>query len=157
MAPDPNSQDVVNALLDLTDLGGASGLGPLRRLAHLSPISSPTEAFSELQAFHQPLIDPVFNTPTPPTLDFHQGLTGLNNYPVVLRMFNLVFDLEIAFPDRLSYGQIKVLVTPKWSSQLGNLSKNVTPWTVTNFGASTFQPWNQGPRLHQRDDESRRP
>jgi hypothetical protein len=108
-------------------------------------LSVPVSAFEQVRAFHAPLPDLSYAIPETPTLDFHQGLTGLNNYPDILRLLNLVFDLEVKVPTGTPDGDFTVLVTPTWSSRLGAASKDVTPWTAATITSTVFLPTPQGP------------
>jgi hypothetical protein len=108
-------------------------------------MTAPASAFAQLRFFHAPLSDLSYDLPETPTLDFHQALTGLNNYPSILRLFHLVFDLTVTLPPGLSDGDIKVLVTPTWTSALGASNTNVSPWTAATLGPSSFLPTPQGP------------
>lgn len=98
------------------------------------------EALQELWAFHTvPTdFDPSF-VPTPPVLDFHQALSGLGSYPVLLRLLGLVIDLQVPAPD-LPAGTVTVQVNPSWTSVLGSESVDFTPLTSATLTADVFGP-----------------
>jgi hypothetical protein len=110
-------------------------------------LSAPAAAFEQLRAFHAPLSDLSYAIPDTPTLDFHQALTGLNNYPEILRLFHLVFDLKVRIPATMPDGNLTVLVTPTWTPtpDSGVTTTNVTPWTAATLTPTTFRPTPQGP------------
>ena len=109
------------------------------------------QALADLKSFHNlPAryggYDPAF-TPTTPTLDFHQGLSGLANYPVVMRLLGQVFDLTVELPSGLPTG-IQVLVTPTWTQTPtagpAVATFNFTPWTAATLSAASFEPTPSG-------------
>jgi hypothetical protein len=135
-------QPVYEALFGLNPPSD-TGKGPVE----FGPITVPTVAFDEVRTFHAAPdlpVDTVYPVPTPPTLDFHQGLTGLNNYPEVLRLFHLVFDLTVTLPAGVP-ASTKVMVVPAWTSALGASSTNVSPWTAATLTAKSFRPTPLGP------------
>jgi hypothetical protein len=136
------AQDVVDALISLASVETGASTAPSVRSLITSPqsIPDPSYAFGQLRRFHEPLANPTFAVPTPPVLDFHQGLTGLNHYPVLLRLFNLVYDLTVPVPSGLNVGSITVQVNPLWHSQLGSANFNVRPLTATTYSATQFAP-----------------
>ena len=127
------------------------GLNPRRRQGgpiDNGPITVPAAAFTEARTYHAaPALpaDTVYPVPTPPTLDFHQGLTGLNHYPEILRLFHLVFDLTVTLPPGVGNGAFKVMVTPTWTSALGASSRDVAPWTAATLARPASGRPRSGP------------
>jgi len=147
-AGDAAGQDVVNALTALGSINDQTFVS--NSVGRFSPHipTTPVSDFADLHTFHRPWGLPNKTDtvpPTMPTLDFHQGLTALNNYPVLLRLFGLVFDLVVPVPQGLVQGSINVKVTPTWHSKIPRQTKNVTPWTVATYSTTQFQPRPQGP------------
>jgi hypothetical protein len=68
---------------------------------------------------------PPHAPPTPPTLDFHQIVSSLGDYPLILRRLGLIIDLEIPFkPDIPSDSQLRLVV-----SGGGLPPQDPQPWT----------------------------
>ena len=76
-------------------------------------------------------------TPPPavPQFDFHQAVSLLGRHPALLRLFGLVYELELTRPNGLK-GTVAVSVLPSWRPKLGGppLTINVKPVTMTNAG-----------------------
>jgi hypothetical protein len=97
-------------------------------------------ALEDLWAFHKPLGDqnPGYSVQTP-TIDFNTALAAFGNYPAVLRLLCLVFDLTITAPATLTPGDLNLLVKPRWHSQMPTgESVDFTPWTAATLTNSTF-------------------
>ena len=143
-ASNPTAEQIYQELIGLAPARGegnaTNGAGP-----EPDVLPAPASAFAQLRYFHAPLPDLSFALPETPTLDFHQALTGLNNYPAVLRLFHLVFDLKVTLPPGLPDGNTTVLVTPTWSSALGSSNTDVSPWTAATLAPTSFRPTPQGP------------
>ena len=61
--------------------------------------------------------------------DFHRVISLLQTYPKLLRLFGLVFDIEVTIPSGVNVPVTSsVWVVPVWSTTLPN-SKNITPRT----------------------------
>jgi hypothetical protein len=142
-ASDPTAQQIYEELGGL--FPAREKVNALESDATPDLIAAPAVAFAQLRDFHAPLPDLSYAIPETPTLDFHQALTGLNNYPAILRLFHLVFDLKATIPAGLPDGDTKVLVTPTWASALGTSNTNVSPWTAATLEPTTFRPTPQGP------------
>jgi hypothetical protein len=135
----------------LTDLINPDDLYPFAKANPDVITTTQQQALSDLQTFHNlPAAyggyDPNF-TPTTPTLDFHQGLSALATYPVLLRLLGLVFDLTVALPTGLPQA-IQLLVTPTWShapsSAPAVTTLNFTPWTAATLTSTIFQATPSG-------------
>jgi hypothetical protein len=88
-----------------------------------------------------------YNRPTPspddvpwastvPTLDFHTAISALGSYPVLLRLFGLVFDLIVPNPPNFTSGYSTVSVKPTWTSSFTGANN----WTTVNVSPKT-QCW----------------
>jgi len=107
----------------------------------IPPGAAPASASDLIQAylFLQPLSKPAAHqtyadtTPPPvPEFDFHQAVSLLGRHPALLRMFGLVYELELAAPRALS-GTVPVSVAPSWVPKLsGHFTTDVKPVTMTN-------------------------
>jgi hypothetical protein len=110
--------------------------------------TAPAAELDRIRAFHAPIPQSQFRgsfTPETPTLDFHQGVAGLADYPTVLRLLHLVFDLSVPIPEGLGTGSFDVWVTPTWHSALGASSLDFTPKTAATLSATKFRPTPAGP------------
>jgi hypothetical protein len=92
--------------------------------------------------------------------DFHQIVSTLGKYPVLLRAFGLVFDLEVTLPSGLA-SVVDVSVTPTWTPTLA-ATQNFEPKVATT--SSTFLPAPRttdpliaGGRLRLSDDLATQP
>jgi hypothetical protein len=83
------------------------------------------------------------NTPRPPlavpTLDFHQAISAVGEYPGILRMLGLVIDFKIPFSTTIpASGQPNVFFVPTWTPSRSVTNTNLTPPTVYALNTSTF-------------------
>ncbi|MGD0083458.1 MAG: hypothetical protein ABSD78_09720 [Acidimicrobiales bacterium] len=97
------------------------------------PPGSPDPATDVMQAwlYSQPLGNGTEPPPQPTQPDFHQMVSTLGKYPVLLRAFGLVFDLQVALPSGLP-ATVGVSVTPTWTPLL-------TPATATKNSLPAVQ------------------
>ncbi|AIQ58818.1 hypothetical protein [Paenibacillus borealis] len=73
----------------------------------------------QLQQFY-PQLDPQTRVePKIPTLDFHQVISSLGDYPLLLRELGLTFDLEVDLEAGIPLTG-SVAIVPNWSSALGD-------------------------------------
>ena len=112
------------------------GGGPIPPGKGPAPSSDLTQAYMFLQPLTTPAPHQTYQeTPPPavPQFDFHQGVSLLGRHPALLRLFGLVYELELAPPSGLS-GNVAVSVVPSWKPKLGGspLTKNVQPVTMTD-------------------------
>ena len=116
-----------------------------------SPAVAPTPAnrraaFQKMLLFHSPFVDPNSNEldfvapPNPPplpeteddfkeTIDFHQAIASLGDYPPIMRRLGLVLDLEILQSD-IPPNATRVQVVPAWMSALGIDHTDQSNWTA---------------------------
>lgn len=98
--------------------------------------------------------------PTPPQLDFHQGLSSLGNHPQLLRKLGLVVDLELNLPADLKPAQFDpkhhyVYLAPKFAEKAVSDAHQRTPDLYTRVGvlfggfeaAATEKTQNSRPEL----------
>lgn len=79
-----------------------------------SNTSTPWDFFL-LKKFHEPLTKNRGSAPEVPPLDFHQAISLLGDYPIVLRLLGLVYDLELLLPERATPpGDTTVQVLADW-------------------------------------------
>ncbi|MGK7379758.1 hypothetical protein ACSFXN_18230 [Planococcus sp. 1R117A] len=95
------------------------------------------------------------------TIDFHQMLSALGDFPDLLRMLGLVIDLQVdadSFPWTQSEegpAKNKIRVVPQWRSSLparqaglqGEWSADYSPWTYYNYqneGPDFFKTFSHG-------------
>jgi hypothetical protein len=125
------------------------GGGPIPPGKGLLPASDLTQAYM----FLQPLTTPgkhqdYKNTPPPPVpqFDFHQAVSLLGRHPALLRLFGLVYELELESPGGLS-GDVPVSLVPIWKPKLKGspLTKDVKPVTITN--ATAWIPAHRTPDI----------
>jgi hypothetical protein len=129
-------------VVDLEQLGAIDNPPLINSAArpHVLPVTT-VQGFQDLRTFHKPPTRTLLAPMVAPTLDFHAALTGLNHYPLLLRMFNLVFDLTIPVPATLATGQLTVQVVPRFIPAVGATPNNVSLLTQTTFATgTTFQP-----------------
>ncbi|WP_310876885.1 hypothetical protein [Priestia megaterium] len=72
---------------------------------------------TQLQQFYPPRDPQSRIEPQVPTLDFHQVIASLGDYPLLLRQLGLVFDLEVDFEPGIPLDG-SVAIIPTWSSTL---------------------------------------
>ena len=109
-----------------------------------APSADPQRDFVRLHMFHQPFTDTRVAV-TKPDIDFHQMVSALGDYPVLMRMLGLVHDLEVPHPGNL--GDTTVQVLAKWNPAAGpvvTLNVPAVPGqklqTNCSSGAQTFLP-----------------
>jgi hypothetical protein len=115
------------------------GGGPIPPGTGPSPASDLTQNYLFLQPLTTPAPNQTYeDTPSPPVpqFDFHQAVSLLGRHPALLRLFGLVYELELAPPSALS-GTVAVSVVPSWTPKLVNLggpplTTDVKPMTMTN-------------------------
>jgi hypothetical protein len=78
-----------------------------------------------------------------PEIDFHQGLSALASFPILLRRFGLVFDLVVPRPSGLPNGSVTVQVTPSYTT--ATATRDVSLITQATLATKTFRPTPQGP------------
>jgi len=110
--------------------------GPIPPGTGPQPASDLTQAY----LFVQPLTKPgkhqrYKDTPPPPVpqFDFHRAVSLLGRHPALLRLFGLVYELELQRPGGLS-GTVAVSVVPSWKPKLGGPphTTDVKPVTMTD-------------------------
>ena len=114
------------------------GGGPIPPGKGPDPASDLTQAYLFLQPLTTPVKGQSYSTTPPPAVpqfDFHQAVSLLGRYPALLRLFGLVYELELTRPSGLK-GTVAVSVVPSWRPKLGGppLTINVKPVTMTNAG-----------------------
>jgi hypothetical protein len=99
-----------------------------------------TEAAAYYASRTLPKNTPIY-VPSPLALDFHQTVAGFGSYPIIMRMFGLVFDLTIPIPAGVPAGTTTVQVQPKWTPHPGTnvTTTNVSLWTACTIGAGVFK------------------
>ncbi len=75
--------------------------------------------YEQLQEFYAPHDPEKRVEPQVPSLDFHQVVSSLGDYPLLMRYLGLVFDLEIELKKEIPFNG-SVAIIPTWSSTLGN-------------------------------------
>lgn len=73
----------------------------------------------QFQQFYPPRDPQTRVEPQIPTLDFHQVISSLGDYPLLLRELGLVFDLEVDLEAGIPMVG-SVAIVPNWSSTLGD-------------------------------------
>ena len=104
---------------------------------HVIPPASgpqPLTDFEQAKLFLQPLttVPAAYNGsshPAKPQIDFHRMISTLGQYPGLLRLFGLVFDLEVPIPAG-SPTPVDVSVTPSWTPLLAATTNVVTSTSV---------------------------
>jgi hypothetical protein len=114
------------------------GGGPIPPGKGPDPASDLTQAYLFLQPLTTPVKGQSYSTTPPPAVpqfDFHQAVSLLGRHPALLRLFGLVYELELTRPSGLK-GTVAVSVVPSWRPKLGGppLTINVKPVTMTNAG-----------------------
>jgi hypothetical protein len=114
------------------------GGGPIPPGKGPDPGSDLTQAYLFLQPLTTPVKGQSYSTTPPPAVpqfDFHQAVSLLGRHPALLRLFGLVYELELTRPNGLK-GTVAVSVLPSWRPKLGGppLTINVKPVTMTNAG-----------------------
>ncbi len=70
--------------------------------------------------------------PEPPTLDFHEQLGALGDYPALLRQLGIVIDLEVDYANNIPGGGL-VAIDPGWPTP----SESVEPYTRYTLDPNT--------------------
>jgi len=115
------------------------GGGPISPGAGPQPATDLTQNYLFLQPLTKPKKGQKYSdTPPPPVpqFDFHQAVSLLGRHPPLLRLFGLVYEIELTRPSGLS-GVVEVSVIPRWKPKLSRpsgprLSTDVKPVTMTN-------------------------
>ena len=118
------------------------GGGPIPPGTGPVPSSDLTQAYLFLQPLTKPGKHQHFDdTPPPPVpqFDFHQAVSLLGRHPALLRLFGLVYELEVARPGGLS-GTVAVSVIPSWKPKLGGPPHTTDVEPVTMTDASEWIP-----------------
>lgn len=123
-----------------------AGAPPVMAQHLVSPeISQATLDFHQVQTFHRPAT--LVHTPMPlprelvESIDFHQIVASLGEFPELMQRLGLAIDLEIPFDAGL-IGAAWVKVVPTWTPQVAG--SDVTPRTHCVVSQSKFQPQTQG-------------
>ncbi|MCA1596642.1 MAG: hypothetical protein LC772_09505, partial [Chloroflexi bacterium] len=88
-----------------------------RYIPHRAAMNPPLD-FLQLQMFHAPtgLTSALYHQPvTAPTVDFHQAVSSLGDYPDLMRRLGLVIDLEVPV-EAMPPGASNVRVIPQWGA-----------------------------------------
>ncbi|HEY3367006.1 MAG TPA: hypothetical protein VGK74_18290 [Symbiobacteriaceae bacterium] len=100
-----------------------------------SPTPNPRADFYQAKLFYQPR-NQTRQAVTLPDLDFHQIVSSLGDYPMIMRLVGLVIDLELDLDETIPAAGA-VSVTPGWNPQTA-ATTNLSPKTVYTLTASTF-------------------
>ena len=103
-------------------------------LASLAAAPQVQSDFKKVADFHKPFNPDNRITPTPPEIDFHQMLSALGRYPVLMRLLGLVRDLEVAYPGQLDDTTVQVIAS--WPTKASSTVPEVK--TNCHVGESTF-------------------
>jgi hypothetical protein len=145
----PFNQDLAERAREVIESAYSSRKGS--RFGALIPAGSPEPLtdLTQAQLFLAPLTvakNPHYKDlkPTPkPSIDFHRMVSMLGEYPLLLRLFGIVYDLEVPLPGGLS-PSVEVSVVPKWSPKLA-ATTNFEPTTgATMTGPQPFLPTPRG-------------
>jgi hypothetical protein len=117
--------------------------------------ANPRTDLTQAKLFLQPLTvpkDPKYHDlkPTPkPTIDFHRMISTLGEYPHLLRLFGLVYDLEVTLPTGLLLPAVQVGVTPSWTPLLKPVAAttNFVPTTGATLPDFLPQPRTPSPEI----------
>ncbi len=114
------------------------GGGPIPPATGPQPATDLTQAYLFLQPLTKPAKHQTYkDTPPPPVpqFDFHQAVSLLGRHPALLRLFGLVYELELTRPGGLA-GSVPVSVIPSWTPKLGGPPHtiDIKPVTITNAG-----------------------
>ena len=137
------------ALGEIESLYGNSLHGALAPAAKANPMTDLTQAKLFLQPLTVPK-DPNYHDLKPtkkPTIDFHRMVSMLGEYPLLLRLFGLVYDLEVTLPGGL-LPAVQVGVTPSWTPALApkSATTNVLQPQVRRWRTSAPR---RGPRTRR--------
>ncbi|MGA2527923.1 MAG: hypothetical protein ABSG36_02030 [Acidimicrobiales bacterium] len=117
------------------------GGGPIPPGTSPDPGTDLTQAYLFLQPLTVPAPNQTYaDTPPPlvPEFDFHRAVSLLGRHPALLRLFGLVYELELTRPGGLP-PIAPVSVLPSWKPKLKNIggldrTTDVKPVTMTNTG-----------------------
>ena len=85
-----------------------------RTLRSLPAPPDPARDFLQVRLFHERRTQKRLPALTPPALDFHQALSAMAEYPVLLRRLGLVHDLQIPSSGDVPIGPTTVQVLVEW-------------------------------------------
>ena len=126
--------DEIEAVKSLFPAGG----GPIPPGKGPDPATDLTQNYLFLQPLTTPPSGATYDTTPPPPVpqfDFHEAVSLLGHHPPLLRLFGLVYELELSPPSGLS-GAVAVSVVPAWTPKLtmpgAPATTNVMPMTMTN-------------------------
>lgn len=111
-----------------------------------APTVDRSRAFQQMLLFHSPPVDPNSSDvdfpvqEDPPllpqteedfkeALDFHQALSSLGDYPLLLRRLGIVIDLELPLAEMPPDAR-RVQVAPEWEPALAGASQDRSNWTA---------------------------
>ena len=86
----------------------------LKDLALAPGPADPARDFLQVRLFHERRTQKRLPALTPPDLDFHQALSAMAEYPVLLRRLGLVHDLQIPSSGDVPIGPTTVQVLVEW-------------------------------------------
>lgn len=115
-----------------------------------APAVNRSRAFQQMLLFHSPPVDPASTDvefpvaenppPLPQTeddfkerVDFHQALSSLGDYPLLLRRLGIVVDLELPRA-KLPPNARRLQVVPEWESAIADAHQDRSNWTVFDHG-----------------------
>ena len=110
------------------------GGGPIPPGKGPNPRSDLVQAYLFLQPLTTPAKGQTYGETAPPPVpqfDFHQAVSLLGRHPALLRLFGLVYELEIPRPSGLS-GVHPVSVIPSWQPKPKHTT-DIKPQTMTNL------------------------
>ena len=83
-------------------------------------------------------------------MDFHQVVSSLGDYPVLMRQLGLVLDFAVPL-DQIPPNAQTVRVIPQWNANAGINVVSETPWTALSFAAAsdTFRTRSRGSGMPQ--------
>jgi hypothetical protein len=125
---------------ELSASGGAIAPGPP------DPATDLTQAWLYSQPLFVPEKGKTPPAPQPTQPDFHQMLSTLGKYPVLLRAFGLVYDLQVALPGGLP-ASVGVSVTPTWTPRMA-ASQDATPTVQATTSTFLAAPRPTDPYIH---------
>lgn len=132
-------QDALNALNSIY-----SELGTNKALSSNGAVQ-PTKNFLQVTMFHRPKSPGIVGIAVP-TIDFHEAVASLGNYPEIMKRTGLVIELEV--PANAVAGDTVRLISPLPS---GGIRENVLPKTkFTHNGAGKiFRPMSKANSEYQ--------
>ncbi len=131
----PNSRALLDEIESVKAMFPKGG-GPIPPGKGPNPRTDLVQAYMFLQPLTVPGPKQTYSdTPPPPVpqFDFHQAVSLLGRHPALLRLFGLVYELEVTRPGGLS-GVLPVSVIPSWKPKLGGSPHTtaIRPLTMTN-------------------------